>query len=126
MITTMGKKLFKKDFARIRRKIEKYNKELAAYVEMTGDNEVPDIDSTVIGYSPMNPIEIREGLNVLEYADDGFWEEISVWKESGEYYLSGEEELDELLRYNRRRLRKGIRVWKSENPDAELESEDEE
>ena len=32
--------------------------------------------------------------------------------------------LDEIA-YDRRRLKKGIRVWRSENPDAELEKDDE-
>jgi hypothetical protein len=31
----------------------------------------------------------------------------------------------ESLAYDRRRLSKGWRVWKSENPDAELERDDE-
>lgn len=120
------KEMFKKDFARIRRKIEKYNKELAAYVEMTGDNDVPDIDCTIIGTSPMNPIEVKQTEKGIAFADDGFWESIEVIRECGEYYFVGEDELDDLLKYNRRRLRKGIRVWKSENPDWELEKDEEE
>ena len=120
------REIFKRDFARIRRKIEKYNKEIAAYVEMTGDNEVPDIDCTIIGTSPMEPLEVKDLPNGIAYADDGWWEEITIEQECGEYWLSGEDELDDLLKYNRRRLRKGIRVWKSENPDAEMEREDEE
>ena len=124
--TTMNKKeLFQKDIARIRRKIEKYNRELADYVKLTGDNEVPDIDCTIIGTSPMEPIEMKETKNGIGYADDGWWEEITVEYECGEYWLSGEYDLDDLLKYNRRRLRKGIRVWKSENPDAEMERDDE-
>ena len=119
------KELFRKDLARCRRKIEKFNSDLAAYVEMTGDNEVPDIECTVIGTSPMNPIEFKETKNGLGYADDGWWEEITIEQEMGEFWLSGEDELDDLLKYNRRRLRKGVRVWKSENPDAELEKEKE-
>ena len=118
------KELFKKELARCRRKIEKYNQELANYVHLTGDNDVPDIDCTVIGTSPMEPIQIQETPGGFGYADDGLWEEISVEEECGEYWLSGEDELDDLLKFNRRRLRKGIRVWKSENPDAELEKED--
>lgn len=118
------KEMFKKDFARIRRKIEKYNKELAAYVEMTGDNNVPDIDCTVIGTSPMEPIKVKELKNGLSYAEDDWWTDITVEQECGEYWLSGEDELDDLLKFNRRRLRKGIRVWKSENPDREMEKED--
>ena len=121
-----SKVLFKRDFARVERKIERYNKELAAYVEMTGDNDVPDIDCTIIGTSPMNPIEVKQTEKGIAFADDGFWESIEVVYECGEYYFVGEDELDDLLKYNRRRLRKGIRVWKSENPDLELEKDEEE
>lgn len=120
------KDLFKKDFARIRRKIEKFNNQLAEYIAMTGDNEVPDIDCTVIGTSPMEPIQMKELKNGLAYCDDGWWEKITVEKECGEYWLSGEDELDDTLSFYRRRLRKGIRVWKSDNPDKEMEKEDEE
>lgn len=110
-----------------RRKIEKYNKELADYVLMTESNEVPDIDSTVIGTSPMQSIEIKETKNGFKYSDDGcWWQSISIEFEDGEVWVDGEDELDDMLRYNRRRIRKGIRVWKSENPDAELEKDDEE
>lgn len=118
------KELFKRDFARIRRKIEKYNKELADYVKMTGDNEVPDIDTTVIGTSPMEAIEVKELPDGIAYNDDGYWEEITIEEECGEFWVSGEDGLDDLLKYNRRRLRKGIRVWKSENPDEEMEKDD--
>lgn len=123
----MNKKaLFKKDFARIRRKIEKFNNQLAEYIAITGDNEVPDIDCTIIGTSPMEPIHTKELPNGIAYDDEGWWEKITVEQEAGEYWLSGEYELDDLLKYNRRRLRKGLRVWRSENPDAEMEKEDEE
>ena len=118
------KELFKRDFARIRRKIEKYNKELADYVAMTGDNEVPDIECTVIGTSPLEPIKTKDLPNGIAYCEGGWWEEITIQRELGEYWLSGEDELDDLLKYNRRRLKKGIRVWKSENPDVEMEKED--
>ena len=120
------KELFKKDFARIRRKIEKFNTDLAEYVKMTGDNEVPDIECTVIGTSPMNPIEFKDTKDGIAYCDDGWWEEIRVESECGEYWLSGEDELDDLLKFYHRRLRKGRRVWLSENPDAELERDEEE
>lgn len=125
--TTMKKKeLFEKELARVRRKIAKYNQELENYVHMTGSNDVPDIECTVIGMSPMEKIQVTETPNGIGYADDGFWQEVSVEEDCGEYWLSGVEELEDLLRYNRRRLRKGVRVWKSENPDAELEKDDDE
>lgn len=121
----MNKKdLFKKDFARIRRKIEKFNTDLRDYIEVTGSDEAPDIDCTVIGTSPMEPIQIKETKDGLAYADENWWEEIKVEEEAGEYWLSGEDELNELLSYNRRRLRKGRRVFASSDPDAELEKDE--
>ena len=120
------KEIFKKDLARCRRKIEKWNAELAKYIEVTGDNEVPDIDCTIIGTSPMTKIEVKDLPNGIAYCDDGWWEEITIESECGEYWLHGVDDLDDLLKYNRRRLKKGWRVWKSENPDAEMEKEDEE
>ena len=118
------KELFKKDFARIRRKIEKYNADLAEYVKVTGDNEVPEIDCSIIGTSPMEPIEMKETENGLAYAEDNWWEEITVKESEGEYWLAGDDELDDLLRYNRRRLRKGRRVFGSSDPDIELEKDE--
>ena len=121
----MNKKdLFKKDFARIRRKIEKFNTDLRDYIEVTGSDEVPEIDCTVIGTSPMDPIQIKETEDGLAYADENWWEEIKVEEEAGEYWLSGEDELNDLLSYNRRRLRKGRRVFASSDPDAELEKDE--
>lgn len=120
------KELYKRDFARIRRKIAKFNEELERYVKTTESNEVPDIDCTIIGTSPMNPIEVKEIRKGISYADDGFWQDITIESECGEYWLSGEDELDDLLKYNRRRLRKGWRVWHSDNPDKELETDIEE
>ena len=74
----------------------------------------------------MEPLRMKELPNGLAYADeDGWWEDITVEEECGEYWLSGEEELDDLLKYNRRRLRKGRRVWLSEQPDVELEKDEE-
>lgn len=40
-------------------------------------------------------------------------------------YLIGWEELEDDLKYQRRRLNKAWRVFKAENPDAELERDDE-
>lgn len=119
------KEEFRTDLARCRRKIEKYNQDLANYVYMTGDNEVPEVDCTIIGTSPMNPIVIAELPNGFAYTEDGLPQEIVIERIEGEWWFSGEDELDDLLKYNRRRIRKGIRVWKSDNPDRELEKDEE-
>lgn len=121
----MSRKLsFKKDLARCRKKIEKFNDQLNAYIELTGDNEVPDIDCSIISTSPMDYIIIRETTNGFIYTDDGLDYAVEVVSECGDFWLDGEDELDSNLAYNRRRLRKGIRVWKSENPDRELEKDE--
>ena len=117
--------LFDRDFARVLRKIYKFNEELREYVNMTGDNEVPEIECTIIGTSPMDEIEVKDTEDGIAWNNDGYWEEIKVVTECGEDWFTGEDTLDEQLRYNRRRIRKGVRVWKSENPDAELEKDDE-
>ena len=116
--------MFIKELSRCRKKIEKFNKALADYVKMTGDNEVPDIECTVIGTSPMEPIKIKELPNGFAYNNGGYWELVVVISEDGEYWLAGEYELDDFLSYNRRRVRKGRRVWKSNNPDRELERDE--
>lgn len=120
------KLLFKKELARCRRKIERFNEQLADYVKMTGDNNVPDVDCTVIGTSPMFPILITETTHGFTYNDDGIDFDVTVESECGDFFLSGEDELDSNLAFNRRRLRKGIHVWRSENPDKELERDEDE
>lgn len=122
----MRKNLFKSDLARCKRKINLFNAELAEYVKKTGNNLVPDVDCTIVGFSAMEPIEVKKLPNGIGYKVDDYWDEIVVMQECGEYWLSGEDELLQALKYNRRRLRKGYCVWRSENPDAELEKEDEE
>lgn len=120
-----AKEFFAKDFARIRRKIDKFNKDLKEYVNATESDLVPEIDSTIIGYSSMFPIKVEETYKGIRYTEDdgAFWKDIEVVCEDAELWLSGEAELDDLLAYNRRRLRKGWRVWKSDNPDVELEKD---
>lgn len=75
--------LFDRDFARVLRKIYKFNDELREYVNMTGDNEVPEIESTIIGTSPMDEIEVKNTEDGIAWSDDGYWEEIKVVTECG-------------------------------------------
>lgn len=104
--TTMEKRLI--------RTIEKFNRELAEYIKVSGDDELPDIDSTCIGFSPVDYYEIN-GDEVTDC--DGNTYDTTDW--------CSLEELKEALKYDRRRLSKAWRIWNSENPDAELEKDDE-
>ena len=101
--------------------IEKFNAEFAAYTKASGDSDLPYIDCTVTGYAPADP-----------YTYQVFKTRVKVTDCDGETYtVTDEYELDEVkeaLKYDRRRLAKAWRVFKSENPDWELEhdTEDEE
>lgn len=114
--------------AKYRKQVEDFNAEIEAYAKMTGDYDVPEIDSTVIGFSPLVPYEIKERVNGFKVTTDGNVFTVKAvcingeWETVGWHYLDG---LKAQIAFDRRRLRKGIRVWKSENPDAELEKDDE-
>lgn len=115
--------------AKYRKEVEDFNAEIEAYAKMTGDYDVPEIDSTVIGYDKLIPYTITERANGFRVTTDGNTYTVKAVCINGEWetvgwhnYLDG---LKEQIKYDRRRLNKGIRVWKSENPDAELERDDE-
>lgn len=99
---------------RLVRTIEKFNKELAEYIKVSGDDELPDIDCTLIGFSPVDFYAI-DGDEVTDC--DGNKYDTTDW--------CSLEELKEALKYDRRRLSKAWRIWKSENPDWELEHDKE-
>lgn len=115
--------------AKYRKQVEDFNAEIEAYTKMTGDYDVPEIDSTVIGFSPLVPYEITERANGFKVTTDGNVFTVKAVCINGEWEIVGwHDYLDGLkaqIAYDRRRLKKGIRVWKSENPDAELEKDDE-
>lgn len=94
--------------------IDKFNEELARYVAVSGDSELPIIDCTVVGTEPVQPYKYKV-LKTMLKVTDLTGDEIVV---RDEYDA---EELRESLKYDKRRLNKAWRVWKSENPDAELE-----
>ena len=113
-------------------KVAKLKNDLRKYFDASGDMSLPDIECTCIGYSPMGLVETydmkdKEG-NVIGFQAyiDGL-EYTVVYIEDGEdVFLAGWEELEDDLKYQRRRLNKAWRVFKAENPDAELERDDEE
>jgi len=109
----------KKQTDSLTRAIDKFNKDLNEYFRVSEENELPDIDTTCIGFSPAQPYKyqvLKTRVKVTDADGQG-------------YTITDEWELDEVneaLKYDRRRLNKAWRVWKSENPDAELEKDDEE
>lgn len=113
-------------------KLAKLNNDLKEYFDASGDMSLPDIECTCIGYSPMgmietNDIKDKEG-NVVGFrvSVDGLDYNVEYVEEDGDIYLTGCEELEGDLKYQRRRLNKAWRIFKAENPDAELERDDEE
>lgn len=108
------------------KKIRRHNEKLAEYVKATGDNQLPTIDCTMIGFEEVNPITWRETEQGIAVDDNGYRIYLEQEQdEDGEYYLSGLEEFLDTLRYDARQLRKAWRVWRAENPDAELERDEE-
>lgn len=95
--------------------IDKFNADLEAYFEANGER------GTVIGYAPAYLYEVKVNKTSVKVSDcDGM-----------EYTVKTETDLDEVkeaIKYDRRRLAKAWRVFKSDNPDWELERdiEDEE
>lgn len=108
---------------RVIKMVERFNADLDAYAAVSGEYELPEIDSTIIGYSVVNKYTYKVSKNgtAIKVLDcDGIEFDIPVI-ESVAY-----DELKEALKYDRRRLSKAWRVWKSENPDSELEKDEEE
>lgn len=113
-------------------KVAKLNNDLKEYFDASGDMSLPDIECTCIGYSPMEMIETndlkdKEG-NIIGFQAtvDDLDYKVEYVEEDGDIYLIGWEELEDDLKYQRRRLNKAWRVFNAENPDAELERDDEE
>lgn len=115
----------------LKNKVVKLNNDLREYFDTCGEMSLPDIECTCIGCSPMGLVDTQnikdEEGNVFgfrAYIDDLETSVVYV-EDEGEIFLSGWEELEDDLKYQRRRLNKAWRIFKSENPDAELERDDE-
>lgn len=101
------------------KKVQKFQDELLAYYTET-DCEIPDVDSTFISTSRIDyAIEVHKVTRTEADGHSTFNDEWDATK------TMDQDDLLEQLAYDRRRLRKGWRVWKSENPDAEMERDDE-
>lgn len=116
----------------LKNKVAKLNNDLKEYFDTCREMSLPNIECTCIGYSPMGLVDTQDikdkDGNVFgfrAYVDDLETAVVYV-EEEGEIFLSGWEELEDDLKYQRRRLNKAWRIFKSENPDAELERDDDE
>lgn len=132
------KRLFNQ-LERYRNQVVKFNEELEEFYIKTDDNKLPIIDSTIIGFEEL-PLAVITEIGYFDNEDKyGFqveWEtetyEVCIITDEDDrniLYVDGWDNwldgLYETLKYNKRRLKKAIRIWESENPDAELEKEDE-
>lgn len=115
-----------------KKKVAKLSDDINAYFETTDDMSLPDIECTVVGYSEMGAIETHDlkdnkgNVYGFKAKVDGNEYDVKYIEEDDDIYFVGWEELEEEIRYQRRRLNKAWRIFKSENPDAELERDDEE
>lgn len=135
----MTKRLFNQ-LERYRNQVVKFNEELEEFYIKTDDNKLPIIDSTIIGFEEL-PLAVITEIGYFDNEDKyGFqveWDnetyEVCIIADEDDrniLYVDGWDNwldgLYETLKYNKRRLKKAIRIWESENPDAELEKEDDE
>lgn len=99
------------------KKIRCFNEKLAEYINTSGEKYLPSVDSTVISLDDVDYWTIKEFKTKIKVTDcDG-----DKYDVANEYDA---EEVEEVLRYDKRRLAKAWRVWKAENPDLELERDD--
>jgi hypothetical protein len=119
----IGKKELRK-LQSLKNKVMKFNEKLQAYFDLVEDNTLPDVDTTIIGYSPMELIQMEDIENGFVATIDGEPVTVQYVLDEGEIWLTGDDELDDYLKYENRRINKGIRIWKSENPDFEESIDD--
>ena len=116
----------------LKNKVAKLNNDLREYFDTCGEMSLPDIECTWIGYRPMGLVDTQdikdEDGNVIGFQAtvDDLDYKVEYVEEDGDIYLIGWEELEDDIKCQRRRLNKAWRIFKSENPDAELERDDDE
>lgn len=99
--------------------IDKFNNEYGVYVRETEQTELPSIDCTCIGWDPAVPYTYQVLKTRIKVTDcDG-----NRYTVENDYDLHM---VKDSLHYDRRRLSKAWRIWKSDNPDWELEHDIEE
>lgn len=116
----------------LKNKVAKLNNDLREYFDACGEMSPPDIECTCIGYSTMGLVDTQDikdkDGNVVGFqaSVDDLDYKVEYVEEDDDIYLTGWEELEDDIKYQRRRLNKAWRIFKSENPDAELERDDDE
>lgn len=114
---------------RVIKAIEKFNADLQSYIDATESNDLPVIGTTVIGdYDPLDPATIEVLKTKVRVELDGWRYELRPVCEDGDWEIDGWDNyydgLKQDITYQRARLRKAWRIWKSENPDLEEERDD--
>ena len=118
--------------SQLKNKVAKLNNDLREYFDTCGEMSLPNIECTCIGYSPMGLVDTQDikdedgNVTGFQATVDDLDYKVEYVEEDGDIYLTGWEELEGDLKYQRRRLNKAWRVFKAENPDAELERDDDE
>ena len=107
----------------ISNKVKAFQRELARYYEATDYQDLLEVDTTIIGWGGnVSYTELKTVSYRTEVERDGHKFEERFRLRSPMDVM----DLEEQLKHDRRRLGKSWRVWKSENPDQELEKDDEE
>lgn len=114
---------------RVIKAIEKFNADMQSYIDATESNELPVIGTTVTGYyAPLDPATIKVLKTKVRVELDGERYELRPVRKDGEWEIDGWDDyydgLKQDITYQRSRLRKAWRIWKSENPDLEEERDD--
>lgn len=100
--------------------VAKLNEDLNEYYAQTDNSEVLEIGTTIIGMGGIIKYEIFKTLikRTETSGSEVFVDRYAIAKEWDMYELKGQ------IQHDRIRLRKSWKVWKSENPDLEMERED--
>lgn len=117
-------KALERQIERCIKKAQKFNERLKKYVDETGDDELPEIDSTCLSYSKLIPYTWERTENGIVFDCDDYKVNIEAQLDEDEWWLSGVEEFEYCIKYDDRRIRKAWRLWESEDPDKELEKDD--
>lgn len=96
------------------KRVSDWNEDYMNYVQTTGDTELPSVDTTCFSYYAAKEyiIKVYKTKVVVLDPENNRYELKSEF--NGDFCL-----LDLSLKYDRRRLSKAWRIWKSDHPDAE-------
>lgn len=106
-------------------KIDRFNDMLKEAIDrMDGNNEFVEVGTTIIGeFGTIDSIEYKHIKNKLVVKWEG--EKYVIKEEDGEL-IGDDYTLLDCIQHYKRRIKKSLKIWESENPDEELENEDDE